>query len=313
MGHDHGHHHHGHGDGFNYNKAFALGIVLNLGFVVAETVFGIFAHSLALLADAGHNLSDVLGLVLAWGANALAQRRPSQRHTYGLRRTTILAALVNAVVLLLVTGGIIWEAIRRFMNPEPVVGSTVIWVAAAGVLVNGATAMLLMSGRHHDLNVRGAFLHMVADAAVSLGVVVSGFIILNTGWLLLDPAMSIVIALVIAWGTWHLLTESLNLALDAVPAGIDCAAVEKFLGGLPGVVALHDLHIWGMSTTESALTVHLVVNHEKIDDCFLAHICHELHDDFHIGHSTIQIETGDAAHPCHLKSDDGHPARCGHV
>ena len=282
----------------DYGRAFLAGIVLNLGFVVAEAVFGLLAHSLALLADAAHNLSDVLSLSLAWGATLLARRLPTQRHTYGLRRSSILAALLNSLMLLVAVGGIGWEAIRRIGDPEPVAGTTVIWVAAVGVAINGVTAWLFAPGRTDDLNIRGAFLHMAADAAVSLGVVLAGLGMLVTGWVWLDSAVSLLIVSVIVIGTWSMLRESMNLTLDAVPERIEPDLVEAYLAGLPGVVAVHDLHIWGMSTTETALTVHLVKPDASIDDALLNRINKELHDKFGIDHTTVQFELGDAAHPC---------------
>ena len=302
---EHGHSHshgHGHGHGHSHtppsnNAAFAIGVALNLGFVVAEVVYGLAAHSLALLSDAGHNLSDVFGLLIAWGAIHIGKSLPTKRHTYGLRRSSILAALTNAVVLLLVVGGIAWQALRRFSHPETVEGGTVMWVAAAGVVINTLTALLFMAGRKKDLNIKGAYLHMASDALVSLGVVLVGFAIRATGWQWLDPAMSILISIIIVWGTWGLLRESVNLAMDAVPEGIDIHAVEKYLAGLAGVREVHDLHIWGMSTTESALTVHLVMPQPPTSGQFLHEVCHELHEHFEIGHSTIQIEQGDAE--CH--------------
>lgn len=282
----------------NYGRAFAIGVTLNLGFVAVEAIFGSLANSLALLADAGHNLSDVLGLLLAWGASILVRRLPTPRRTYGLRRSSILAALLNAFILLIAVGGIAWEAIQRFSHPEPVASNTVMAVAAVGILINGITAWLFRSGQKEDLNIRGAFLHMAADAGVSLGVMVAAFAIRFTGWLWLDPLVSLIIAVVITVGTWGLLRESLNLALDAVPEDIHPAEIEAFLAGLPGIKAVHDLHIWAMSTTESALTVHLVKPDTDIDDAFLARINQELHDQFGIEHSTIQLERGDPAHPC---------------
>ena len=298
-------HNHGHNyNSINYGRAFAIGVVLNAGFVVIEAVFGVLANSLALLADAGHNLSDVLGLLLAWGASVLAQRLPSQRYTYGLRRSSILAALLNAVVLLIAVGGIAWEATGRFSRPEPISGGLVIGVAAVGVVINSITAWMFMSGRKHDLNIRGAYLHMAADAAVSLGVVLAGFAILVTGWLWLDPAGSLVIVTVITISTWDLLRESLDLALDAVPEGIDPAEVETYLAGLPGIVAVHDLHIWGISTTEAALTVHLVKPDASVDDALLSQIKRDLHDKFGIEHATVQFELGDRDHPCSQASTE---------
>ncbi len=293
-GHDHGHDH----TPPSNNAAFAIGVTLNLAFVVAEVVYGLAANSLALLSDAGHNLSDVFGLLIAWGAIHIGKSLPTKRRTYGLRRSSILAALTNAIVLLVVVGGITWEAIGRFFHPEVVAGSTVMWVAAAGVVINTATALLFMAGRDKDLNIKGAFMHMAGDAAVSVGVILIGFAIRATGWHWLDPAVSILIGIVIVWGTWSLLRESVNLAMDAVPAGIDPHAVEAYLAGLAGVQAVHDLHIWGMSTTEVALTAHLVMPQPPTDDKFLHEVSHELHEHFEIGHATIQIEHGDVE--CHL-------------
>ncbi|MDI6725710.1 MAG: cation diffusion facilitator family transporter [Smithellaceae bacterium] len=274
----------------NYNRAFAIGVALNAAFVMVEATFGIMADSLALLADAGHNLSDVMGLLLAWGASILTRRTPSERRTYGLRKSTILAALFNAVILLAAVGGMAWEAVRRFNDPAEVAGSTIIIVASIGFVINGATALLFVSGRRGDLNIRGAFLHMVADAAVSLGVVVAGVAMLLTGWHWIDPAVSLVIAVVILVGTWGLLKASLNLAMDAVPAGIDPQAVKSYLKELPGVQAVHDLHIWGMSTTETALTAHLVKPQTQDDDEIIERASKELHERFGIDHTTLQWE-----------------------
>lgn len=296
--HDHSGHHHAR-RAPNNNLAFVVGITLNVGFVIAEIIYGLTANSLSLLSDAGHNMSDVFGLLIAWGATYASKSLPTKRHTYGLRRSSILAALINAVVLLLTVGGIVWEAVLRLAHPEPVAGTTIIWVAAAGVIVNTASALLFMTGRNHDLNIRGAFMHLAADAAVSLGVVLAGLALLATGWTWLDPIVSIVIGLIIVWGTWGLLRESINLAMDAVPAGIDPHAVEAYLGKLTGVKAVHDLHIWAMSTTEIALTVHLVMPRPPSDDKFLHGVTHELHEKFKIGHTTIQIEHGDADINCH--------------
>ena len=256
--HDHHDHAHGHAPK-DFGRAFLFGIILNSSFVAAEAVYGILSNSLALLADAGHNLSDVLGLLLAWGASTLVKRIPSKRFTYGLRSTSILAALINAVLLLVVTGGIAWEAVLRFQHPSAVEGMTVIIVATFGIAINLGTALLFMSGRKGDLNVRGAFTHMAADAAVSLGVVIAGFAIMYTGWLWLDPVVSLMISIVIVIGTWGLLRDSVNLALHAVPEGIDPDKVHAYLSAAEGVSEVHDLHIWAMSTTETALTVHLVV------------------------------------------------------
>ncbi|MFO0997938.1 MAG: cation diffusion facilitator family transporter [Alphaproteobacteria bacterium] len=290
-GHAHGHaHDHAHAPA-EYGRAFALGIALNTAFVVVEAVFGVLSNSVALLADAGHNLSDVLTLAIAWVGSSLAKRAPSGRFTYGFRSTSILAALFNAVVLMVAVGGIAWEAARRLASPEPVVETTVIVVAAIGIAINGATALLFAKGRASDINIRGAFLHMAADAAISAGVVVAGIIILVTGWLWLDPAASLVISLVIVVGTWALLRDSVAMSLDAVPAGIDPASVRAFLDQVPGVASVHDLHIWPMSTTETALTAHLVMPAGHPADDVLAEIAHQLHDRHGIAHATIQVET----------------------
>ena len=288
---DHRGHHHGHHYGAgSYDRAFAIGTALNLGFVVLEAGFGLIANSVALLADAGHNLSDVLSLLLAWGAAWLTRRRPTLRHTYGFGSSSILASLTNAVVLLLVVGAIGVEAIGRLFNPQPVAEGIVIWVAAAGILINGATAWMFMRGRDKDLNIRGAYMHMAADAAVSAGVVVAALAIQATGWLWLDPLASLVIAVVIVLGTLDLLKESTHLAMDAVPAGVDRGEVEAYLAGLDGVIAVHDLHIWALSTTETALTAHLVRPGTGPDDEFLRGVAGELKARYRIGHCTIQVE-----------------------
>jgi cobalt-zinc-cadmium efflux system protein len=298
--HDHSGHAHAHAHGpSDYRLAFALGVVANLVYVAVQTGYGVQANSVALLSDAAHNLSDVLGLVLAWGAATLAKRLPSQRFTYGLRRSSILAALVNAVFLLLVTGGIAWEAIQRLLQPVPVAGATVIWVAALGIAVNGGSAMLFMSGRKHDLNVRGAFMHMAADAVISLGVVLAGIGLVFTGWLWLDPAVSLIVSAVIVVSTWSLLRDSVRLALDAVPDSVNIDKVRTCLCELPGVVEVHDLHVWGMSTTETALTVHLVMPEGHPGDAFMAAVSKRLQVEFHIGHATVQVETN-PDHPCVL-------------
>ena len=300
MSHNHSHGHgHDHG-GSNYNRAFIISVALNTGFVIIEAVYGILANSLALLADAGHNLSDVLGLLLAWGASILARRRPTARRTYGLRRSSILAALLNAAFLLIVSGGIGWEAIQRFREPASVAGGTVITVAAVGIAINTVSALMFLSGRERDLNIRGAFLHLVADAAVSVGVVLAGIAIIATGWLWFDPAVSLIVTVVIVAGTWQLLQESLNLITDAVPAGIEPSLVRTYLAELPGVAGVHDLHIWAMSTTETALTAHLVMPTGFPGDAFLVRVARELHDQFGIEHATLQVETGDPSYPCPL-------------
>jgi len=301
--HDHANHAHGHAHNHgpaNHDRAFAIGIVLNAGFVVAETSYGFLANSLALLADAGHNLSDVLGLLLAWAAASLAKRLPSARYTYGMRRSSILASLANAALLLVAVGAIAWEAVQRLGKPPEIAETTVIWVAALGIAINGGTALLFMAGRKGDLNIRGAFVHMASDAVVSLGVVLSGLAILATGLWWLDPATSIAVAVVIVIGTWSLLKESIGLALDAVPANIDRDAIERYLGALPGVTEVHDVHIWAMSTTEVAMTAHLVRPGAALDDGLLMDACRELSRRFGVGHATLQVEAGDPAHPCGL-------------
>jgi cobalt-zinc-cadmium efflux system protein len=279
-----------------------IGIILNMGFVIVEAVFGFLTNSLALTADAGHNLSDVLGLILAWGATWLARRRPTKRYTYGLRRSSILAALLNACLLLVAMGAIAIEAIQRLSNPIPVTGNTIITVALVGIVINGITAAMFMSGKERDLNIKAAFLHMVADALVSLGVVLAGIAIITTNWLWFDPVISLIIVVVILVGTWKLLSQSLDLVLDAVPQGIDLSAVRTYLAELSGVVAVHDLHIWAMSTTESALTAHLVMLTGNPGDAFLSRIRMDLHDKFGIEHTTIQIETGNFLLPCAQKN-----------
>ena len=286
--------------GVDYGRAFALGIALNLAYLAGEALFGVLSGSLALLADAGHNLGDVLGLALSWGAAVLGRRGPSGRFTYGLRSSSILAALANALILLLVTGGIAWEALRRLAEPEPVASTVMIWVAAAGILVNGATAWLFASGRDRDLNLRSAFLHMAGDTLVTLGVVAAGVAIAFTHWQWLDPAASLAVSAVIVIGTWGLVKSAFGLALDAVPEGVDAEAVRAHLAGLPGVAALHDLHIWGMSTTETALTCHLVMPGGHPGDALLGRAARELHQRFGIAHATIQIELADTEEACHL-------------
>ncbi len=284
----------------DFGRAFAVGIGLNLAYVALEAGYGLAAGSLALLADAGHNLGDVLGLALSWGAAALGRRGPSTRFTYGLRSSTILAALANALILLVVTGGIAWEAVWRLRYPVPVTGGLVAAVAAVGIAVNGVTALLFARGRGSDLNIRSAFLHMAADALVTAGVVAAGLAILLTGFSWLDPAVSLIVSAVIVYGAWDLVKQALSLALDAVPQGVDAAAVRTHLLALPGVAALHDLHIWGMSTTETALTCHLVMPGGHPGDAALSHITEELEHRFGIHHATIQIEVGDSEAECAL-------------
>jgi cobalt-zinc-cadmium efflux system protein len=296
MGHDdddHGHH-----TPADFGRAFLIGIFLNAAFIALEVIFGIFADSLALLADAAHNFTDVLGLVMAWGASELAKRASSLHRTYGWRRATVLAALFNALLLLIGVGAIVWEAIQRFREPPHVEGGTVIWVAALGIAVNGTSALLFMSGRKQDLNVRGAFLHMAADAAVSMGVMLSGAIILLTGASWLDPVVSLLVAFVILLSTWKLFTDSLNLSLDAVPQGVDPVAVRAYLAALPEIAGIHHLHIWALSTTEVALTAHLIKRTAALDDALLARIRDDLLHQYGIGHPTIQFESASCEEKC---------------
>lgn len=294
-GHDHGHiHGHSHAPA-SFGRAFAIGITINLAYVAVEAVAGLATGSMALLADAGHNLSDVLGLAVAWAGLKLAQRPPSPRFTYGLKRSGILAALFNGVLLLLACGAIAVEALRRLADPQPVPGTVIMAVAAGGIVVNGVTAWLFARGRKGDVNIRGAWLHMLADAGVSAAVVVSGFIILQTGMHWIDPALSLVVVAVILAGTWGLLRQSVALALDAVPEGIDATAVADFLKAQPGVATVHHLHIWPMGTTDTALTVHLVMPRGHPGDAVLSGLAHDLEHRFGIGHVTIQVEIGAAA------------------
>ena len=298
--HGHGAHGHGHGHGHapkDFGRAFAVGVLLNSAFVIAEAVYGLRIDSLALLADAGHNLSDVLGLLLAWGASVLVRRAATARFTYGLRGSSILAALANATLLTLVTGAIGWEAMLRLAHPTAVAGTTVMAVAGVGIVVNLATALMFLRGGH-DLNVRAAFAHMAADAAISAGVVVAGFAMQRTGWLWLDPVVSLAIAVLVVWGTWGLLKDSLALALQAVPREVDAPAVGRWLSALPGVAGVHHLHIWAMSTTENALTVHLVCPGGFPGDACLRGICDTLRTEHGIGHATIQVETGQSGAGC---------------
>jgi cobalt-zinc-cadmium efflux system protein len=307
MPHTHTHSHGagcGHGLSTGYlDRAMAAGVALNTLFVAAEAVAGVAAGSLALLADAGHNAGDVLGLLLAWGASWLARRPPSRRYTWGLRRSTIYAALANAVLLLVACGGIAWEAVRRLQSPEPVAGPIVIAVAALGVVINTLTALLFLKG-HSDANVRGAFLHMAADAAVSLGVVLAGVAIALTGATWIDPVTSLVVAAVIVAGTWGLFRESLDLALDAVPRGVEPEAIEAALAALPGVREVHDLHVWGASTSEISLTAHLVAVDGTDHDRLLSGAEAVLRERFRVAHSTIQIEGLAACEQCRQRPAD---------
>ncbi len=288
----------------DYNRVFAIGIILNLGFLIVETFYGVIADSLALIADAGHNLSDVLSLILAWAANRLASRKPTQTHTYGLQRATILAPLFSAILLLMAIGGMAWEAVVRLNRPAEVESQLMIIVALIGVLVNAATAMLFALGQKQDLNIRSAYVHMLADAAVSIGVALGGVSILLTGKIWLDSVISLVIVAVILSSAWNLLSDSMHLAMDAVPGNIDPLQVRNYLLSLPGVASLHDLHIWAMSTTQAALTAHLVIPEAASDDDFPHRVAHELHVRFGIGHSTIQIESGIDGLECVLAPED---------
>ena len=295
-GHDHGHSH----APTSFGRVFAIGVTLNLVIVAAELVFGYLANSLSLISDAAHNFTDVVGLLLAWGGAWLAARQPTARYTYGFRRASILAALGNAALLLIATGGILIEALHRFQDPQPVATGTVMAVATLGILVNGATAVMFMSGRKDDLNIKGAFLHMVGDAGISVGVVIGAALVSVTGWLWLDPAISVAIALAVLWSSWGLARDSVNLALDAIPRDIDHEAVQAYLRGLPGVSEVHDLHIWAMSTTESALTAHLVRPGAGLDDQMLHETCRQLELRFKIKHATLQIEAGNTELVCRL-------------
>ncbi|HEX4259864.1 MAG TPA: cation diffusion facilitator family transporter [Acetobacteraceae bacterium] len=303
MPHDHDHDHH-HRVPERRDGAFAIGVALNLGLVVVQVVVGVLAGSIALIADAGHNLGDVLGLGLGWWAAVMTRRPPTPQRTYGYGRGTILASFANAALLLIGVGAIALESVRRLIAPGHVAGLAMMWVALAAIAVNGATALLFMRGREHDLNLRGAFLHMAADAGASLGVVIAGLLIHFTGWVRLDPIMGLVIAVVITVGTWSLLRQSLGMAMDAVPEGTDRGAVADWLRSLPGVADIHDLHIWSLSTTETALTVHLVCPEAPPDDCTISAASAALRERFGIGHATFQVERGDPAHPCALAPAD---------
>jgi cobalt-zinc-cadmium efflux system protein len=299
-GHDHSRGSHGHSHvPKDFGPAFALGTALNVGFVIVEAAAGYFANSMALVADAGHNFGDVLGLLMAWGASVLVKRRPTPRFTYGFGSSTILAALANAVLLLVAVGAIALEAVQRLIEPAPVLGGTMIIVALVGILINGFTAWLFASGGDRDVNIRGAYLHMVADAAVSLGVVFAGIAVLLTGWNWLDPLVSLIIAVVIVWGMWGLMRDSIRMAMHGVPVSINAEDVQARLSTLPGVTSIHDLHIWPMSTTETALTCHLVMPDGHPGDAFIEKTAKMLHDEFEIRHTTLQFEVGGDA-PCGL-------------
>ena len=299
--HSHGHSHHGHGHSHapaSFDRAFAIGIALNIAYVLAEGGAGLWTGSVALLADAGHNLSDVLGLAVAWGGAALARSAPSKRFTYGLKGSTILAALANALLLLVALGAIVLEAVQRIGDPPVLAGLTVSTVAAIGIAVNAFTAWLFARGRKDDINVRGAYLHMLSDAVVSAGVVLAGIAIWATGIGWIDPVVSLVIAALIFWQTWGLLRETVEMSLAAVPRGIDYDAVTGALAALPGVARVHDLHLWPMSTTEPVLTAHLVVPGGYPGDAFLTAARAMLHERFGIGHATLQVETGGECESC---------------
>ena len=291
-------HHHHHHAAPDYSRAFAVGVALNVIFVVIEVAYGVMANSLALITDAGHNLSDVLGLLLAWGATYLAGKKPSRRRTYGYSRATILASMFSGLLLLAAVAVISWEAVNRFFTPSEPVGQTIMIVAGIGVLINSITAWFFVSGKDHDLNIRGAYLHMAADALVSLGVVISGFVIWKFGLKWFDPLSSLLIAAVIFWSTWGLLRDSLNLAIDAVPRDIDPEIIRKWLSDQPDVEGLHDLHIWPISTTQTALTAHLLMPEPPADDEFLHDLAMQLQKMFKISHATFQIERGNGDHPC---------------
>ncbi|MBB1075506.1 cation transporter [Rhodoferax sp. 4810] len=310
MSHDHDPHHgHSHAHSHapaSFNRAFAVGIALNAAFVAIEAFYGWQINSLALLADAGHNLSDVAGLVLAWGGALAGKVRPDARHTYGFKRASILAAFINALLLLVAMGSLGWEALARLQSPEPTQGWTIIAVASVGIAINTATALMFMRGRKDDLNIRGAFLHMAADALVSLGVVLGGALYLWQGWGWIDPVMSLAIAVVIVLGTWGLAKQSLHMLFDGVPEGVDTAAVRQLLLGLPGVAEVHDLHVWAMGTSDIALTAHLVVSDAVQDSgSLLGAAEHELHEHFEIRHVTLQLETPAYAAHCALRTGAG--------
>jgi cobalt-zinc-cadmium efflux system protein len=303
--HAHSHEHHAHDHGHDHGtRAFGIGAALNLALVVVEVVYGVASHSMALLADAGHNLGDVLGIVLAGAAALLARRKPTKQRTYGYRRLTVLAALANAIVLLVATGAVSWESVRRLGSPEIVDARTVMLVALAGTVVNAVSASLFFKGRRRDLNVRGAFVHLMGDAAIGLGVVGASLVIQRTGWLWLDPAVGIVVSLLILVSAGSLLRQSLDLALDAVPSGIDIDAVRTYLETLPRVSEVHDLHVWAMSTTEAALTAHLVMPANACAPTFLAGTCTELQHRFGIEHATLQVDPEEAPDPCRLAAHE---------
>jgi len=288
----------------NYNHSFAIGITLNIIFVIIEVIYGITADSMALIADAGHNLSDVISLLLAWGANILAAKQATTYRTFGFRRATILASLISSVLLLIALGGITLETFERLIEPQAVDALTVITVAAIGVIINTATALLFIKGQKDDLNIRAAYLHMAADAGISLGVVIIGIAIYFTGWLWLDPVISLFIVIIILISAWALLKESINLSIDAVPQGINMPDIQSYLNNLDDITSIHDLHVWALSTTEVALTVHIVTTNKEINNQFIEKVQLHLHDVFNIDHSTIQIETANNENSCILNNEN---------
>ncbi len=300
--HNHDHHHHAPAPGAANSRTFALAVILNVGFTIIEATLGFISGSMALVADAGHNLSDVLALLLAWGASVLSTRPPNERYTYGLKSSSILAAIANAALLWIALGAILLETIRRFFDPSPVQGGTMMVVAGIGIIINGFSAFLFVHGSKSDLNLRAAFLHLMADAAVSAGVVIAGLLVLWTGFMLIDPITSLLITAVIGLSSWSLLKDSLRMGMLAAPDAIDVSEVRAFLAARPNVIAVHDLHVWPISTTETALTAHLVMPNHPPDDHFLHELGHELHDKFGIGHPTIQIETAGGPE-CALESE----------
>ncbi|WP_289169817.1 cation diffusion facilitator family transporter [uncultured Pseudoalteromonas sp.] len=299
MSHDHSHHI------SHYNRAFAIGVLLNLIFVVIEAGYGFFANSLALLADAGHNLSDVVSLLLAWGANVLASKAATDKRTFGYKKSTVLASLMSSVLLMAALASIAWHAIERFENPQPVTGMTVIVVSLVGVVINTLTA-LFVQGQKHDLNIRGAFLHMAADAAVSLGVVIAGIVILFKNWQWVDPVVSLSIVVIVFIGTWGLFKDSLNYATDAVPKNISIVKLKQYFLSIEHVRGVHGLHVWPLSTTESALIVHLVTDNNALNNDFLIEVQHHLHDHFDIEHATIQVESSQGSAGCMFNHGHAH-------
>ncbi len=300
MSHDHSHHI------SHYNRAFAIGVLLNLIFVVIEAGYGFFANSLALLADAGHNLSDVVSLLLAWGANVLASKAATDKRTFGYKKSTVLASLMSSVLLMAALASIAWHAIERFENPQPVTGMTVIVVSLIGVVINTLTALLFVQGQKHDLNIRGAFLHMAADAAVSLGVVIAGIVILFKNWQWVDPVVSLSIVVIVFIGTWGLFKDSINYATDAVPKNISIEKLKQYFLSIEHVTGVHGLHVWPLSTTESALIVHLVTDNNALNNDFLIEVQRHLHDHFDIEHVTIQVESSQGSAGCMFNHGHAH-------